>query len=110
MSASPSQEVQRCSAALLTESVSLSPSLGSLLPMALLPSAGSSIQSVYEASHNDSDYQRHVFLTSSMAELSFSLTGIQFVIDTGSEVQSVSINDTKTDPFLRPLWEERDLP
>ncbi|XP_073473881.1 ATP-dependent RNA helicase DQX1 [Aquarana catesbeiana] len=83
------EEVQRCSAALLTESVSLSPSLGSLLPMALLPSAGSSIQSVYEASHGDSDYQRHVFLTTAVAELSFSLTGIQFVIDTGSEVQSV---------------------
>nr|DBA29574.1 TPA: hypothetical protein GDO54_009788 [Pyxicephalus adspersus] len=84
-----SQEVQRCSAALLTESVSLSPSLGSLLPLALIPSAGSSVQCVYEATHSDCDYERHVFLTSAVAELSFSLTGIRFVIDTGSEVQSV---------------------
>ncbi|XP_068129747.1 ATP-dependent RNA helicase DQX1 [Hyperolius riggenbachi] len=81
------EEVQRCSAALLTESVSLSPSLGSLQPLSLLPSGGSSVQSVYEASR--SDYERHVFLTFSVAELSFSLPDIRFVIDTGSEVQSV---------------------
>ncbi|XP_018431450.1 PREDICTED: ATP-dependent RNA helicase DQX1-like, partial [Nanorana parkeri] len=82
------EEVERCSAALLTESVSLSPSLGSLLPVALLPSAGASVQNIYEATHSQCDYERHVFLTPAVAELSFSVAGIRFVIDTGSEVTS----------------------
>ncbi|XP_063782099.1 ATP-dependent RNA helicase DQX1 [Pseudophryne corroboree] len=83
------EEVQRCSKALSTESVSLSPSLGSLLPMTLLPGDGISMQSVYEDSHSASDYERHVYLSFSLAELSFSLPGIRYVIDTGSELRSV---------------------
>ncbi|KAM9330218.1 ATP-dependent RNA helicase DQX1, partial [Gastrophryne carolinensis] len=97
------EEVQRCSAALLTESVSLSPSLGSVLPIALMPSRGSSVQSVYEASRGECGYERHVFLTSSVAELSFSLAAIRFVIDTGAEVQSVYNPRIRADSLIRRL-------
>ncbi|CAH2299062.1 ATP-dependent RNA helicase DQX1 [Pelobates cultripes] len=83
------EEVVRCNAAVMVEALSLSPSLGSLMPLALLPSAGSAIQSVYEPQQNESGYQRHVFLAYNMAELSFSLPGIRYVIDTGSELQTV---------------------
>ncbi|XP_053313977.1 ATP-dependent RNA helicase DQX1 [Spea bombifrons] len=83
------EEILRCSAALQTESVSLSPSLGSLLPLALLTSAGQAVQSVYESAQSLSDYQRRVFLAQSLAELSFSLPGIRYVIDTGREQESV---------------------
>ncbi|XP_063313568.1 ATP-dependent RNA helicase DQX1 [Pelobates fuscus] len=83
------EEVVRCNAALMVEALSLSPSLGSLMPLALLPSAGSAIQSVYEPQQNESGYQRRVFLAYNMAELSFSLPGIRYVIDTGSELQTV---------------------
>ncbi|XP_075705201.1 ATP-dependent RNA helicase homolog DQX1 isoform X2 [Rhinoderma darwinii] len=83
----PSEEdVLRCCSALLTESVSLSPSLGSLLPLSLTVSAGNGLQSVYEA---ESGNERRVFLSCSLTELSFSLPGIRYVIDTGNELQSV---------------------
>ncbi|XP_056407473.1 ATP-dependent RNA helicase DQX1 [Hyla sarda] len=80
------EEVLRCSTALLTESVSLSPSLGSLLPLPLTASAGNGVQAVYEAEPGE---ERRVVLSSSLAELSFSLPGIRYVIDTGHELQSV---------------------
>ncbi|CAN2388283.1 ATP-dependent RNA helicase [Pristimantis euphronides] len=80
------EEVLRCCSVLLTESMSLSPSLGSLLPLSLTASAGNGVQSVYEAESSD---ERRVFLSCSLAELSFSLPGIRYVIDTGHEMRSV---------------------
>ncbi|KAM5127002.1 ATP-dependent RNA helicase DQX1, partial [Mantella aurantiaca] len=80
------EEVQRVSSLLLVESVSLSPVSGLLVPVVLLP--GSCVQSVYETSPGDSE--RRVILTcNAMAELSFTMTGIRYVIDIGSEEQSV---------------------
>ncbi|XP_075035137.1 ATP-dependent RNA helicase homolog DQX1 isoform X2 [Mixophyes fleayi] len=102
------EEVCRCSTALSTEAVSLSPSLGSLLPLTLLPSDGGSVQSVYEASHSESSYERHVFLSCSLAELSFSLLGIRYVIDTGSELQSVYNPRIRADSQVyRPICKRR---
>ncbi|CAJ0966525.1 unnamed protein product [Ranitomeya imitator] len=82
------EEVLRGCATLLTEAVSLSPSLGPLLPMSLMASTGSGMQSVYEA---ESGNDRRVFLSGSLAELSFSIPGIRYVIDTGHELQCVSM-------------------
>lgn len=80
------EEVLRCCSALLTESVSLSPSLGSLLPLSVTAGAGNALQSLYEA---ESSAERRVFVSCSLAEYSFSLPGIRYVIDTGHELQSV---------------------
>ncbi|XP_040275415.1 ATP-dependent RNA helicase DQX1 [Bufo bufo] len=80
------EEVLRCCSALLTESVSLSPSLGSLSPVSLMASAGNGLQSVYEAESTD---ERRIYLSGSLTELSFSLPGIRYVIDTGHELQTV---------------------
>ncbi|KAM3910208.1 LOW QUALITY PROTEIN: ATP-dependent RNA helicase DQX1-like [Leptodactylus fuscus] len=80
------EEVLRCCSALLTESLSLSPNLGCLLPLSLTASSGNEVQSVYEA---DSSAHRRVFISCSLAELSFSLPGIRYIIDTWHELQSV---------------------
>ncbi|XP_066428892.1 ATP-dependent RNA helicase DQX1 isoform X2 [Eleutherodactylus coqui] len=80
------EEVLRCCSALRTESVSLSPSLGSLLPLSVTAGTGNGVQSVYEADSGDG---RRVFISCSLAELSFSLPGIRYVIDSGQELRSV---------------------
>ncbi|KAG8536043.1 hypothetical protein GDO81_027206 [Engystomops pustulosus] len=82
------EEVLHCCSTLRTESMSLSPRLGILLPLPLTTNAGNGVQSVYEA---ESAGERRAYLSSSLAERSFSLPGIRYVIDTGREVQSVSI-------------------
>uniref|UniRef100_A0A8C5WIC0 Helicase ATP-binding domain-containing protein n=1 Tax=Leptobrachium leishanense TaxID=445787 RepID=A0A8C5WIC0_9ANUR len=99
------EEVLRCSSALMTESISLSPSLGCLLPLTLLPSTGSAIQSVYETLQTlQSGYKRHVFLAPSAAELSFSLPGVQYVIDSGRELQTVYNPRIRADSLiLQPI-------
>ncbi|KAM8940288.1 ATP-dependent RNA helicase homolog DQX1 [Pelodytes ibericus] len=96
------EEVVRCYVALMTESISLSPSLGCLLPLTLLPSTGSTVQEVYESA--ESNQQRHIFLVQSVADLSFSLPGIHYVIDSGKEMQTVYNPRIRADSQLyRPI-------
>ncbi|XP_069601094.1 ATP-dependent RNA helicase DQX1 [Ranitomeya imitator] len=94
------EEVLRGCATLLTEAVSLSPSLGPLLPMSLMASTGSGMQSVYEA---ESGNDRRVFLSGSLAELSFSIPGIRYVIDTGHELQCVYNPRIRADSWVHHL-------
>ncbi|KAE8628435.1 hypothetical protein XENTR_v10000011 [Xenopus tropicalis] len=83
------EEAYQCSVSLLTESLSLSPSLGNLVPFTLLESSGSEVQCVYEALQGHCGTQRRVFLSQSLSELSFSLPNIRYVIDTGAEQQNM---------------------
>ncbi|KAM4611208.1 ATP-dependent RNA helicase DQX1-like [Discoglossus pictus] len=102
------KEVFRCSSVLLTESIALSPSLGGLLVMAVLPSSGSGVQVVYEDPQNTAGPQRRVYLSQSLAELSFSLPGIRYVIDTGNELQTVYNPRIRADSQLfRPTSKTR---
>lgn len=104
------QETEECVALLEKESVALSPQLGPLRFLPLHAGLGGLTQRVYELDHeastlreNDSSegvdssmlgsgglgVKRKVILTDTLAEASFSLPAIRYVIDTGLQLKTV---------------------
>ncbi|XP_020495689.2 ATP-dependent RNA helicase DQX1 [Labrus bergylta] len=100
------QEAEECVSLLEKECVALSPQLGALRMVPLHAGLGGQIQRVYEADpstlrENDSSdasamgaggppgVRRKVFLTDTLAEASFSLPAIRYVIDTGLQLKTV---------------------
>ncbi|XP_051907817.1 ATP-dependent RNA helicase DQX1 isoform X2 [Hippocampus zosterae] len=102
------QEIEECATQLEAERVSLSPQLGSLKILPLHAGLGGLTQRVYNAdmsAHKENEWpegkdsatlvvedpaiQRKVILTNSLAEASFSLPDIRYVIDTGLQLKTV---------------------
>ncbi|KAK2818777.1 hypothetical protein Q5P01_024338 [Channa striata] len=103
------QEMDECVALLEKECVALSPQLGPLRILTLHPGLGGLTQRVYEAdpepstSENNSEYvdgnstlktdnsgvKRKVILSDTLAEASFSLPAIRYVIDTGLQLKAI---------------------
>ncbi|XP_077353171.1 ATP-dependent RNA helicase DQX1 [Festucalex cinctus] len=102
------QEIEACATQLEAECASLSPQLGSLKIIPLHTGLGGLAQRVYNAevsTHKENDgsegkesttlggdgaaIQRKVILTNSLAEASFSLPAIRYVIDTGLQLKTV---------------------
>ncbi|XP_061656877.1 ATP-dependent RNA helicase DQX1 isoform X2 [Syngnathoides biaculeatus] len=102
------QEIQECAARLEVEHVALSTQLGSFKILPLHTGLGGLTQRVYttevsthrennssetkDSTMLDAEYpgiQRKVILTNSLAEASFSLPGIRYVIDTGFQLKTV---------------------
>lgn len=104
------QEVEDCVALLEKECVALSPQLGPLRMLPLSAGLGGQTQRVYESDpeasklseNNSSDgmegsvlgvgglgIKRKVILTDTLAEASFSLPAIRYVIDTGLQLKTV---------------------
>ncbi|XP_061887375.1 ATP-dependent RNA helicase DQX1 [Entelurus aequoreus] len=104
------QEIEECAAQLEAEAVGLSPHLGSVKIIPLHTGLGVLTQRVYESSTETSIYRqsddsegmesltmgaegpgikRKVILTDTLAEGSFSLPGIRYVIDTGLQLKTV---------------------
>lgn len=104
------QEIEECVALLEKECVALSPQLGPLRMLPLSAALGGQTQRVYESDpeasklseNNSSDgvegsvlgvgglgIKRKVILTDTLAEASFSLPAIRYVIDTGLQLKTV---------------------
>uniref|UniRef100_UPI0037E913E2 ATP-dependent RNA helicase DQX1-like n=1 Tax=Semicossyphus pulcher TaxID=241346 RepID=UPI0037E913E2 len=99
------QETEECLSLLEKECVALSPQLGALRIVPLHAGLGGLIQRVYEADpsqrENDSSdgsalgaggppgVRRKVILTDTLAEASFSLPAIRYVVDTGLQLKTV---------------------
>nr|XP_061800400.1 ATP-dependent RNA helicase DQX1-like [Nerophis lumbriciformis] len=102
------QEIEECAAQLEAARVGLSPQLGSLKILPLHTGLGGLTQRVYNtevSTHrendgtegkdsttldaDDSGIQRKVILTNGLAEASFSLPAIRYVIDTGLQLKTV---------------------
>ncbi|CAL8321968.1 unnamed protein product [Lota lota] len=92
------QEVEECASLLEKEAVALSPHLGLLRTLPLHASLGAASQRVYEAGPEASPPKesgggeagrRRVILTDTLAEASFSMPGIRYVIDTGLQLKTV---------------------
>ncbi|XP_034048080.1 ATP-dependent RNA helicase DQX1 isoform X2 [Thalassophryne amazonica] len=99
------QEIEECAALLEKECVALSPQLGLLRILPLHAGLGALTQCVYESEPEESvlrendgsqsaggcrlAIRRKVVLTSTLAEASFSLPGIRYVIDTGIQLKTV---------------------
>ncbi|XP_047425430.1 ATP-dependent RNA helicase DQX1 isoform X2 [Mugil cephalus] len=104
------QEIEDCVTLLENESIALSPQLGSLRILPLHAGLGGLTQRVYESdpkasilSENDSfegvessvagtggmHVKRKVVITDTLAEASFSLQAIRYVIDTGYQLKTV---------------------
>ncbi|KAM8829089.1 ATP-dependent RNA helicase DQX1 isoform 1-T3 [Spinachia spinachia] len=97
------QETEVCLALLEKECVALSPQLGPLRILPLYAGLGGLTQRVYESSPDDSTLRerggsegldgqgvkRKVILSDSLAEASFSLPDIRYVIDTGLQLKTV---------------------
>ncbi|XP_041825439.1 ATP-dependent RNA helicase DQX1 [Melanotaenia boesemani] len=95
--ASP-QEIEECVALLEKECVSLSPQLGPLRFFPLHAGLGGQIQRVYESDREVENtsceegcggVKRKVILTDTLAEASFSLQAVRYVIDTGLQLRTV---------------------
>uniref|UniRef100_A0A8C0GWZ8 DEAQ-box RNA dependent ATPase 1 n=1 Tax=Chelonoidis abingdonii TaxID=106734 RepID=A0A8C0GWZ8_CHEAB len=85
------QEISECCEAIRTEVVALNPGLGPLLALPLHPGVGRAAQKVYEVPEQGSRPQgRRVIVTHWLADSSFSLGTVRYVIDTGLELRSVS--------------------
>lgn len=95
-----SQSIEECAALLETESVALSPQLGALRILPLHCGLGSQTQRVYDpdVSLNDTEnssqtqapgVRRKVILTDTLAEASYSVPQIRYVIDTGLHLKTV---------------------
>ncbi|XP_072718706.1 ATP-dependent RNA helicase DQX1 isoform X3 [Ciconia boyciana] len=82
------QEIAECCGAIQTEAVALSPGLGPLLVLPLHPGVGHAAQKVYEALE-ESGRERRVIVTHWLADSSFSLGAVRFVIDSGLELRNV---------------------
>uniref|UniRef100_A0A8C4YQU6 DEAQ-box RNA dependent ATPase 1 n=2 Tax=Gopherus evgoodei TaxID=1825980 RepID=A0A8C4YQU6_9SAUR len=84
------QEISECCEAIRTEAVALNPGLGPLLALPLHPGVGRAAQKVYEVPEQGSRPQgRRVIVTHWLADSSFSLGTVRYVIDTGLELRSV---------------------
>lgn len=91
MSPCPSpQEIAECCRAIQTEAMALNPGLGPLLVLPLHPGVGRAAQKVYEAPE-ESSRERRVIVTHWLADSSFSLGTVHFVIDSGLELRNVSV-------------------
>ncbi|XP_042663991.1 ATP-dependent RNA helicase DQX1-like isoform X1 [Tyto alba] len=82
------QEITECCGAIQTEAVALNPGLGPLLVLPLHPGVGRAAQKVYEALE-EGGRERRVVVTHWLADSSFSLGTVRFVIDSGLELRSV---------------------
>ena len=95
--------MEECSALLEKEAVALSPHLGPLRTLPLHAGLGAASQRVYEAEvpppppppprgpgGAGEAGRRRVVLTDTLAEASFSMPGIRYVIDTGLQIKTVS--------------------
>ncbi|NXY00199.1 DQX1 helicase, partial [Centropus bengalensis] len=82
------EEVSECCGAIQREAVALSPVLGTLAVLPLHPGVGRAAQRVYEAPEPQGQ-ERRVVVTQGLAESSFSMGNVRFVIDSGLELRSV---------------------
>ncbi|NXG93724.1 DQX1 helicase, partial [Stercorarius parasiticus] len=82
------QEINECCRAIQTEAVALNPGLGPLLVLPLHPGVGRAAQKVYEVLEEGSR-ERRVIVTHWLADSSFSLGTVRFVIDSGLELRNV---------------------
>ncbi|KAM9663230.1 ATP-dependent RNA helicase DQX1 isoform 2-T3 [Morphnus guianensis] len=82
------QEIAECCGAIQTEAMALNPGLGPLLVLPLHPGVGRAAQKVYEALE-ESGRERRVIVTHWLADSSFSLGTVRFVIDSGLELRNV---------------------
>ncbi|XP_053922248.1 ATP-dependent RNA helicase DQX1 [Cuculus canorus] len=82
------EEISECCGAIQREVVALSPALGMLLVLPLHPGMGRAVQRVYEATEPCGP-ERRVVITHGLAESSFSMGNVRFVIDSGLELRSV---------------------
>nr|XP_025974745.1 ATP-dependent RNA helicase DQX1 isoform X2 [Dromaius novaehollandiae] len=82
------QEIAECCEAIETEAVALNPGLGPLLVLPLHPGVGRAAQKVYETLE-EKGRERRVVVTHWLADSSFSLGTVRFVIDSGLELRSV---------------------
>uniref|UniRef100_A0A8B9FJL3 DEAQ-box RNA dependent ATPase 1 n=2 Tax=Amazona TaxID=12929 RepID=A0A8B9FJL3_9PSIT len=82
------QEINEACSVLRWEAAALHPALGPLLVLPLHPGVGRAAQRLYEGLE-ESGCERRVVVTHGLAEASFSMGGIRFVIDTGLELRSV---------------------
>lgn len=104
------QEIEECAALLEKECVALSPQLGALRLLPLHAGLGGLTQRIYESDPNASTLRedgssedssalgaggvgkkRKVILTDALAEASFSLPGVRYVIDMGLQLKNVSL-------------------
>uniref|UniRef100_A0A1A7YSE1 DEAQ box RNA-dependent ATPase 1 n=1 Tax=Iconisemion striatum TaxID=60296 RepID=A0A1A7YSE1_9TELE len=99
------QEIEECLVLLEKESLALSPQLGPLRFYPLHAGLGGLAQKVYESQPDQSalkethssqgletegpGVKRKVFLTDALAEASFSLRGVRYVIDSGLQIRTV---------------------
>lgn len=100
------QEIGECAALLETECVALSSQLGALRVLLLHSGLGGAAQHLYSADGDESQTQtnqeekpesclrRRVILTDSLGEATFSLPNIRYVIDTGLELKTVSLQQS----------------
>lgn len=84
------QEIDECCRAIQTEAMALNPGLGPLLVLPLHPGVGRAAQKVYEVLEEGSR-ERRVIVTHWLADSSFSLGTVRFVIDSGLELRNVSV-------------------
>ncbi|XP_043919985.1 putative pre-mRNA-splicing factor ATP-dependent RNA helicase DHX32 [Protopterus annectens] len=84
------KEIHDCCDAVKTEGVALNPLLGELTPIPLHSGMGGAVQKIYEAFEpGEKGYRRKVIISNSLADSSFSVGNIQYVIDTGFEQKNV---------------------
>lgn len=116
------QEIEACVALLEKECVALSPQVGSLRVLPLHAGLGALTQRLYESNPDAGDSavgpvgpegpegsatgagrakrrrRRRVVVTDALAEASFSVPDIRYVVDTGLQVRTVSLRSSLTDP------------
>ncbi|XP_064407786.1 ATP-dependent RNA helicase DQX1-like [Latimeria chalumnae] len=99
------KEVLDCCGTIQTESVALNPQLGELVPFPLHSGTGGAFQRIYEPQeHAGKGYRRKVVVTTSLADSSFSLSNLRYVIDTGMEKTNVYNPRIRADSqVLRPI-------
>ncbi|XP_071762989.1 ATP-dependent RNA helicase DQX1 [Centroberyx gerrardi] len=115
------QEIEECASLLEKESVALSPQLGALRTVPLHAGLGGATQRVYEPEPEASllretessdclegagglGVKRRVVLTDTLAEASFSLPGVRYVIDTGLQLKTVYNPQIRANSqVLRPI-------
>ncbi|XP_061225907.1 ATP-dependent RNA helicase DQX1-like, partial [Neopsephotus bourkii] len=82
------QEITEACIALRREAAALPPGLGPLLVLPLHPGLGRAAQGIYEGLE-EGGRGRRVLVSQGLAEASFSMGGVRFVIDSGLELRSV---------------------
>ncbi|XP_071377266.1 ATP-dependent RNA helicase DQX1-like [Centroberyx affinis] len=115
------QEIEECASLLEKESVALSPQLGALRTVPLHAGLGGATQRVYDPEPEASlpretetpdcpegaggvGVKRRVVLADTLAEASFSLPGVRYVIDTGLQLKTVYNPQIRANSqVLRPI-------